>query len=502
MDADLSEVSVGWLGNWVDALSKKSTHVVVNQHRPDQGKTLEVYRRRNHLLSDLMNQARSGRRCYVVSNSKKEIDKISKAISIELPEVKTLTITADTVEISRSEVGEFIRNPLVEALQYQLILSSPSLSSGVDLTFPGKVPFYDFVYGVFEYGSTNHFECDQQLARVRNPGETKVYISPLTMDLEDNPDVIIGDLERADAFAYLTSDFDAVSRSIPDDPLFHLTVSLEARKRASKNDLKGNFLRYKKQLGFEIAYTEDDADSAEAGRRWAKAGSDGTALDRISRLLNAQPLSKEELINLISRKQVGEKLGADEIARYRRARIECFYRTPIFGELVDLDHKMRLMEKVRRFEALASGEEIFAKSARQQQVITAIQSEAQKRIFLYRAFKAAGVMDDSGFISDVIISDAKLSDFVTWMNRTRGTYELQFGRNLRADLESSPMLQLGDLLKHVYLKTEKRGTQSTNQKKIYTYSLHQERLRGMHSLRRRRLKIPTNWPEIDFDEDR
>ena len=71
---------------------------------------------------------------------------------------------------------QFTASPKTEALNYDLILTSPALGSGIDITFPNEAREIDIVYGFLDRGSNDHLDFDQQLGRVRHPGAIKVWV--------------------------------------------------------------------------------------------------------------------------------------------------------------------------------------------------------------------------------------------------------------------------------------------------------------------------------------
>ena len=154
---------------------------------------------REELIADIS----AGKRCFVTCNSKRTVNVLSKIIRERCgSKIKLRAVTSDNSR-DASEI-DFVRDICDEILKIQVLLCSPSLGTGVDLTFPdpsGVSPAglrkVDAVYGFFHAKVNTHTDMDQQLCRVRNPGAVKVWISSARFQFSSNFDVIRDDLARA-----------------------------------------------------------------------------------------------------------------------------------------------------------------------------------------------------------------------------------------------------------------------------------------------------------------
>lgn len=493
LDADLSSFSFETILGLTEILNTRERHVIINEFRPGQGRAIEVFKSRNQLAGDLLQAVHDGKRCYVVSNSKKIVDQLSSSILAQRPTTLLLTVTSDTADTSDGPAGLFIRDPITQSEHYQLVLSSPSLSSGVDLSFPKGGQFYDVVYGFFESGVNNHFDCDQQIARVRNPGATKVFVSPAQKSLEHDPIVVKRDLLEAPMFGHLCG-IDGIDEGrAENDRLLQLLVEVEARRRASINRLNKNYFEYKRRLGFSTDYVVKSEELIDDGKQLFAHGKLDTQQKRIRRLMDAPQLDQMQLRALVERQAKGSPLTADEKAKLERARLENFYRCDIFPDLIELHDGVNLANKVLMFEALSNNSD-----SRPLAVIhSIIPSFKTRALFLKEAFESARLLGENGFDGRKIISEDELADFRQFMLKNHAVYEAQFQKTIRADLDRAAATQLRDLLAHCYLKTEGAGTRSSAGRKTYRYKLSETRLDGLSKLQRVRKKRETSWPEIE-----
>ncbi|MGO8220638.1 plasmid replication protein, CyRepA1 family [Rhizobium ruizarguesonis] len=493
LDADLSMFSFETILRLAEMEAERERHVLINEFRPGDGRTIEIFPSKNQLAGDLVRAVRDGQRCYVVSNAKKTVDQLSSFISAECPSTSLLTVTSDTSDTANGPAVLFIRDPVAQAEYYQLVLSSPSLSSGVDLSFPNGEQFYDAVYGFFEPGSNNHFDCDQQLARVRNPGISKVFVSPAQAFLEHDPVVVKEDLLESPMFGHLLGLDGYDQRQAQNDRLLHLLIDVEARRRASTNRLKMNYVEYKKRLGFVVVNIEKSEELIQEGKQHFAHGKIDSQQKKVSRLLDAPKMSSMQLRALIEKRAKGTSLTADEKIKLERARFESFYRCDIFAALIALEASDKLTEKVQMFEALSRHSEDHPIGVAN----SILPSFTTKRWYLKQAFEAARILDGNAFDGQRILSEDELDEFRQFMKNNRPVYETQFQKTVRTDLDRTAAKQLGDLLAHCYLKLQKAGTKSSGGQKTYLYRLSETRLDGLSKLRRVRQKRETFWPEID-----
>jgi hypothetical protein len=159
-------------------------------------RTTRLHGDRKFLEREVIEAIKRGERCFITSNSKDFIDTVHRMIQNECGEgIVMRTITSDN---SRDDATvRFLKDIKTEILKVQVLLGSPSIGTGIDITFPGGACLVDRVFGFFFSFINTHTDIDQQLSRVRNPGAVDVWISPTTFRFTSNVDVIMDDLARA-----------------------------------------------------------------------------------------------------------------------------------------------------------------------------------------------------------------------------------------------------------------------------------------------------------------
>lgn len=490
LDADLSWVSYGFLTDWFNRRTVRPVSICLNQYVPAT-RPAALFQSLNHLIGDLVTSLRDGKRCYAVSNNKAFIDNLSAAVALNDPEVKAVSITADTVRTKGDSALAFIGDPLAQSRRYQLVLSSPALSSGVDIRFENKEQYFDIVYGFFHSITTNHLDCDQQLARVRDPGSVKLFLTPETQNFETDVDVISMELRNSKIFSYLPTEFldDGTETFAESDDLLQLALPVHALNRASKNRFRDNFLEYKRRTGWQFEYIAPDAGVSDLGGSYLSVGK-AEAHDRyVERLMNSPKLTDYEIDLLNRKKRAGEKLTLLEADSIRRAYIERFYRREIFPGLIELDKETRLREKVRAFEQVIDIKFIDVDHAALQARLVSggaaalVTPDDNVKIFLLReALSRTPVFDGRNFRSDDWFHRSDLHQFRDFIVDNNAVFEAQFGRTFGNVVTENETKVLSDLLKYVFLPLKRQRRTNPDGTRPIFYKLNDVKLTGLIKL--------------------
>ena len=173
LDADLGWISYITLAHLTRApaganqsTAPLKTQIFINDWKP-KNRELLVYGSMFHLIHEIKRSIVDRKRIFITANSKAKVKALTHAIkSLEKEldvSIKTISITSENS--SSQEIQHFIKNIKTEILNYQVVLSSPSLGTGIDISFENGKQEVDDVFGIFENQINTHFEIDQQLAR-------------------------------------------------------------------------------------------------------------------------------------------------------------------------------------------------------------------------------------------------------------------------------------------------------------------------------------------------
>ena len=486
LDADLGWVTFRTLSRICDGTKAKPIRIWLNENKPSQGKEIEIFDSEGHLIAEIHQAAADGKRCFITSNAKRKIERLSAVLAKRFPGKRQIVITSDTV--NQEDVKNFIANPQKHAAEYDLIFTSPSLGTGVDITFPDEATLIDIVFGLFEGQLTTHFDFDQQLARVRQPGAVKVWITPQRFRFETNLDVVKRDIMKRSLFKNVLVGYndDGEPNYVEDDPFIEMASLIQSEQRASKNNLKDNFIRYKEKQGFIVRRIAKDANLMKEGRSIQAEGKRLSDANHIQRILDAKSLTEGSYQGVKRAIEAGDRISEAVKAAYERTSLEHFYHRPASKELIELDDGGRYRSKVLLFE-LAFEMPDFAdfqlniepSSDRPRFVV----SETQRAMAIRQLLQLTPLMNDRGNLNtEVTIQHDDLNTFVLTMRKYKGHFETLLGIEVRSDIQTKPMQQLGRVLKLVGLKFQNISVKKTGGIKSYAYRLDSSTMKAIKAI--------------------
>lgn len=413
------------------------------------------------LLDILKRDYADGKRCFIATNSKKHADRVSAMLKALDQTKQILLITKSTSSLA--QVKRFTNNPADESLQYDAVICSPALSTGVDITFPQGCNGFDGVYGFFRDGITTHFEIDQQLSRVRNPGKICVWVSPVKGYWEVDPSIIATEMMmNRDLTEQIVGFTPEGEPRYADDAVVDLIAWILSNRRASLNDLKSLFIALRRANGWTVRQvnTEGDTklrgvvrDAEMIGLICAAPDLDRTAYDMVSSKLKSARGVDSKAIASVRRYEIKKRYGVEHVS----------------ADLVELDDEGAFYEKFSNLRLLSLSEEGTASNPgllrldefevrKHEQSSVDWQNRTRKKRLLKDLLTAAGLYDDDAVFSFTHpISKQSLTGFIELIERNRFELESLFGVAVRSDLHRAPVLQLRDVLKTIGLKLTKKS---------------------------------------------
>jgi hypothetical protein len=471
-------------------------NVLINEYKV-KSQTIEIVSSRPELLGQIKKNVADGKKIYVSSNSKLRIERTAAALKEQFPQVPLLYVTSENS--NDEEMQDFITNIKHEILKYQVVLASPSLSTGIDITFPDDEKIFDCVYGIYEPLINTHTEIDQQLARVRHPKDIKVWISPRKFNFETNFDVVKSDLLQQSVIANTTIG----SQNYTNEAIFNeqnqfirFAALAVSRQRSSKNSLKTNYILHKKNEGWEVLETSDDDNKAD-GKLVDALGKKLNQEEFIESILTARPLKEDDY------EQIDHKLRSDNIridpalhrSHYRMA-LEIFYGKPVDQDLILNDDHWKTRKSYALFSRVVDRElhkkwlsdQTFIEIDVLKTKLKVLKDSHAGSALLRHLFMMTPIMDATGFIANHEYSKEDLIKFTETCLELKSYIETQFqGVSVRSSIKNDPSRQLTELLKLVGLKTEKtRSSKRSDGGKTTYYQLsndHLERMLELHKLR-------------------
>jgi hypothetical protein len=452
LDADLGLITAHALKAFRPNDWKDDCRIIFNKPLDAaERRPLSLYKSRADLEQKLIAAVKEGKRCYLVSNSKKAVDTLEELIVRECGEgVARRKITSDN---SRNpDEREFVLNIITELPKIQVLLCSPSLGTGIDITFPDGRREVDHVFGFFYSFINTHTDIDQQVSRVRNPGEVSLWFDHARYSYETNFDVIRDDLARGYWVenAVTGTDEDGRVRYDENHPLLLISAHVMCSQRASKSNLVELFRRLREASGWEIKFVDHVKMPKPRKSGWKEA--EKSVKDRrAAGVLSAEDLSDDEVIELYEAKRRGEKLTKKQQRQLDRGVLRMTFNVPITPELVEMNADGRLHQRVEQFRA-AFDEHVAAATGEITRKLRA-KGGSQRLPKMQLGQLVFVVMDLSGLIQGGELDEAariKKNDLLVFSKFCRDNQtviEELVGFQIRDDLEKNPVRTLNQFMK-------------------------------------------------------
>ena len=431
---------------------------------------IEVFTSKNHLSADLHQSIRQGKRCFVTSNSKKFVSGLHKSFSKVYPDLKFQLVISD--EGDDDQIRAFLKEIKGEILKVNAVFCSPSIGTGVDITFPAENVEIDVVYGFFETGINTHFDIDQQLARVRHPGAVRVWVSPKRNRYTTNPHKIAREYLDSDEISGLTYYLDnlGVHAKAGQHPFIDLIATITAYRRRSINNLRQNFLQHKNDTGWRVIQIDHNEVLAKKGAVINKASKKTRQKALKERLLNAPDLNLETVTRLTEIREKNQPLTDHQKASLEKYWLSKFYHQEVTEDLIDFDNDGKTRDAIRRFEWVTDKRLPYTNHKETEDLLPLTQSglkltldQLKQVVFLREAFNHAGIYDLNTFQFDLTITynTNSLKNFIVFLTAHKERFQHLFDKPINEHLEERPVSQLASLLRQVGLKqgqiTRNRG---------------------------------------------
>ncbi|WP_168212738.1 MULTISPECIES: plasmid replication protein, CyRepA1 family [unclassified Bradyrhizobium] len=492
LDADLGLVTAHALRTMRPQDWASRCRIVYNAPvTPENRRVMKLHKSRPFLESQVIDAIKRGERCFVTSNSKRFIDTLHRMIVNECGD--GIVIRVITSDNSRDEaIVRFLAEIKTKILLVQAVLGTPSIGTGIDITFPDGECRVDRVFGFFYPFVNTHTDIDQQLARVRNPGAIDVWISPATFNFTCHPDIIKDDLARAYVVkrAVIGRREDGMVEYNHDDPLLMICAHVTALQRASKNRLVELFCALREANGWSIEWVSDKASAIPH-----QLARDALDAERLEALLSAPTIGDADFMDLDIKVSKGIALTREERVTYERNHFERVVGVPLDEALVGMNADGKLLDRVGNFARII----MIWSQDRSDGLVDILLAPTEKpkgrlqgtkpEILTAVLMRAAGLTTVDGLKTTELISDDMLHRFVGICRDNRTVIEEILGEPFRSDFEKKPMRQLNMFLKRVGLKLSVANIEKVAGRKIRYYGIPSDPLGTMTHLARSYLAI-------------
>lgn len=490
----LCDADLGWLTFNVTALlrdDKGPGYFYVNRFRknqdPAQPKHLvHLYSSDMQLLDYVISVVEKGGqlKLYIACNSKDRAKTIGRVLRDRFGDglrIKIITSDNSTTDEGRM----FIKTIKDTSASYDVLITSPAVSTGVDINIPYELPQFTHVFGFFGAAVNTHFEMDQQLARVRNMHEQHVWISAARLYFEYEVDAIRQSILDRGALPEVLKGYDWKGRPVYDDDskLIEVYAIVKSMSHASMNNVREHFIELKKREGWEILEACHAVEDSKALQKKYYGAKKQVIDDEFAMVASASRITPKRYSELRDKQTV----TVEEKAQMARYKIEAFYGVKeVTPELVKLDNRGKYRKCVEFYSLFVATEfqrNTYALSQQDKSIVERT-DYVRQCVLLKKLLRAAGVVDEHG----------KLDMFAEFESKTLGAFVETVELNLpdiglilhvpvRDDLVDKPMCQLSTFLKLIGLRTTKKAV-NVGAKKIYQYRLDLESVELLEKYRK------------------
>lgn len=497
MDSDLNGLTVKSLHQMIQE-KNRSVSLLINEYT-ENSKSLDLYNNENHLTKVLIDSISINERCFVCSNSKIKVKSLTEVIKQKYGDTKkVLCITSDNS--AEKTIQKFISNIATEILEYDVVLCSPTLGTGLDISFQNDSQLIDCVYGFFETRVNTHFDLDQQMSRVRNPKMTRLWISPQTFRFETNESVIRKEVENSKKEQrQIISITNEGVKKYGDDEYLNLYSNVTSIQRASKNNLRNNFIDMKRHFGWKVIEVEMDKTNVDEIKELKALAKKEEKIKNIQSLLEAKLITRNEYKVLsIAKEQI--PLTNKQKVSMRRYEIESFYVQDLSEELIQMDDDGKLRKQIREYELLISKDSDIKDLEKKEQLksvtYTDRKSLSQKKSIYKNVLLKTGLMDNKdNIIFNKTIQNNQMKDFILFIKSKKQTVERIFDIDIRKDIDTKPIQQLNVVLKIIGITLDRKTKKRPDGGKDYLYSMNSKRIQDLEDIssKRKDKSIQDNW---------
>jgi hypothetical protein len=351
-DADLSDISL----NYLQALRGDGADVflIKNEFQPE-GYSARFIVANNDvpIIQELIADITKGNRVFVATDSKsssKAISKLVEKIKAIRPKIRVLLFNSDTSG-GRHET-DFMSNVNKRVFNYDVIIATPSMSTGVSI----EVKRFHKVYGLF-YGTVTDADASQALSRVRDNVPRTVWcaergINFCKIDRTSSPTQLKSTLRnRWDREVSLIraglGDFNLPIDGVSlDNPHIDLWANVTARTNAAMWALRDYLLARLVFEGNQVTVVTINNDGSGKSIKEALAQ---TRQERYQAVSSAKILSPAEQKNLLS----NESQSYQDLLDLEKTAIAKFYcLDAVSPEVVEYDREGQRRSEILKLEAL------------------------------------------------------------------------------------------------------------------------------------------------------
>lgn len=488
LDADLDAITITALAELRKNDWERDLRIIHNQWTTDTNNknSIKMYRNKGHLAKEMLHSIERGEKCYIASNSKKMIDDLEGLVK-RLVGQRYVKVTSDNSQ--QDDIVEFVKTISVSAKTVDVILASPSMGTGVDITFPDNEIVFENVYGFFEPLVNTHTDIDQQLARVRHPRDVKVYINPRKYYPETDLNVIIENLGRAHVSPHAVTFTDDGQYEIDyNDPLLKIYAEVIAYRTASSANIYENFINHKKLSGYEISFIAKDDKQSDLGNQKLTGAKRERIAHDVERFIQMSQLSDEQFFGLYSKGLNAKRIKSDERVLLEKSIAERALSIPLTKDIIKEILEKGFIQKLDAFYSIQNNKHLSVIANWSLGFIQSSEFQGQylpkvnKDVFVQVVLIILGLLEEGILNFRKRITQQDLDRFATFCETNRVIIGEITGRPTRMDVKERALMTLNPILAEIGLAVRKMKRQRQKGTVSHVYAISPKILARMERL--------------------
>lgn len=396
-DAHISQRTMHVLEEWREG----KFLCINNTYEVGTGRKIIFHELKGSVLKDAADELLKGGRVALFSNDKKLAYAGFNLLQpiAEFMKGKSLYISGDNN--NDFEVVEAFNNPQEAFKQYNLIVCTPSVNTGVSIVDPSIT----FVGGMFRTEVNSACDAMQALGRIRNTKEIHCWIDEKRNNFPTNKKQIIAEWTATYEYDRHLMGFNDEDTLTISDPVYEqLVYDVTRATNISKNNFFGHFLKLAAFDGYSIEYKELSQEQKKECLDFQKRGYELEKKKYIDSCANEVDYNDEQA-DEVEKKSRRTFQQTRALTKYKNKK---FYRLPDNASVqevtktLELDDRDKLKSKVLTLEnTLSTDEQLKAKyladqkSAKEKGNIERLRPDwkhyATKREFFLAVLLAVGI---------------------------------------------------------------------------------------------------------------
>lgn len=252
-----------------------------------------------------------GKRVLVASDSAESAKRLAVLALEKNPDLRLLLIFRDSK--SDPAVEAFLANPSDEAVNYDVLIYSPAISSGVSMTRP----HFEYHIGLFSGNTVGPSDAVQMLRRDRTARSYLIGIGHSNVQRDTDREAIYRGLVAADeiacSFEETTDEILLRRKKTAFDELYLSCVTNENR---AKNNFANNLLLMLYADGYKVSRMDGDALLAKLSRTNRKRAGELVFAQRLD-LIDSVTTPTEEEFARLNRMEIRSEAESARVDRYK-----------------------------------------------------------------------------------------------------------------------------------------------------------------------------------------